>query len=178
MGFDTGDLLRKSVEEATRLREAERHAVRRPLMPGSSPPEQPGFPAVPHGSLDNSYQEDDFSINTPLECAPRSPTTVKMPSDGVHHSAANDRKDSGLFPQGFVMSPTGHQSSGKGSYGGKVKMLPPHLHLKGWDVSTEKYKEWYRSFELFMTAHQIPREQRAAPIVAACQDKAHQASKN
>jgi hypothetical protein len=117
MGFDAGDLIRRSVEEATRLREAERHAVGRPLMPGSSHPGQPGFPAVPHGSLDNSYQEDDFSINAPLQCAPRSPTTVKMPSDGVHHNAANDRKDSGLFPQEFVMNPPGHQSSGKGSYG-------------------------------------------------------------
>jgi hypothetical protein len=92
--------------------------------------------------------------------------------------AASDRKDSGLFPQGFVMNPPGPQSSGKGSYGGMVKMLPPHLHLKGWDVSTEKYKEWYRSVELFKTAHQIPRGQWAAPIVAACQDKAHQALKN
>jgi hypothetical protein len=112
MGFDTVDLIRKSVEEATRLREAERHAVGRPLMPGSSLPGQPNFTAFPSGTLDSSYQEDDFSINTPLPCAPRSPTTVKVSSDGVHVNAANDRKDSGLLPQGFAMNPPGPHYSG------------------------------------------------------------------
>jgi len=40
--------------------------VGRPLMPGPSHSGQPGFPAFSLGPLDNSYQEDDFSINTPF----------------------------------------------------------------------------------------------------------------
>jgi hypothetical protein len=76
---------------------------------------------------------------------------------------------------------TGPPQNGKpqqSEFRGKNKMLPPHLHLKGWDVSADRFREWYRSIELFFVANDVPRDRWGPPIVAACFDRAHQALRN
>ncbi len=45
-------------------------------------------------------------------------------------------------------------------------------------MSAEKFREWYRSVELFFTAHEIPRDRWGPSIVAACHDRAQQALRN
>ena len=154
LGYDTGDIIRQSAEVAAIQRELERQVALRPMVPVPHPVE-PGLPARHGGPDNNVYEEDDFEM-TPTPSTP----TRRAP-----------------FPATDKATPVAHGARDYGGKGGgnKVKMLPPYLHLKGWDVSTEKFRDWYRSVELFMTAHQIPRDQWAAPIVAACQDKAHRA---
>ena len=153
LGYDAGDLIRQSAEQAALQRELDRQVALRPMAPLLHPAAA-GAPVRGRDQTNDFYDEDDFEI--PLTPSARIPHAPVAATDKAT-SAAPGTRDAG----------------GKGGQFPKVKMLPPHLHLKGWDVSTEKFREWYRSVELFMTANMVPRELWAAPIVAACHDKAH-----
>ena len=146
LGYDTGDLIRRSAELAACQRELDRQFALRPMVP-LLPTAAPSAPARGGNLENNFYDEDDFEI-------PQTPSTP------IPHARANapDKATS--------VMPGTRDYGGKGGQYNKVKMIPPHLHLKGWDVSTEKFREWYRSVELFMTANLVPRDLWAAPIVA------------
>ena len=184
LGYDAGDLIRASTEATARQREQERQALIRPMVPLS---EQvhftlSGSPRTNGPVQSDVYQEDNLVHPTQRSPTQQVPNGVHLSVDGSTYVTPFDRPGNAPYqPTQYHQGPTaGPQSGNKGQsdYRGKNKMLPPHLHLKGWDVSADRFREWYRSIELFFVDNDVPRERWGPAIVAACFDRAHQALRN